>query len=173
MAGELLTTQAPESHTPTKRPGANAGRSHLKPEQIVDVLRWDAQGLTQEQIAARFNPPKDQATISRCLAKYGTDTTTEAKRIFAAQAAPAAIKIMREGRPSDLIKVQEGQGVLAQSLASGLVIQIGCKDSDVRITLSPPGIEGGGRKVEESLAITSGSDNPSSVNQSCLAPSTT
>jgi hypothetical protein len=155
MAGELQTVQ---SHTSTKPPGANKGASHLRPEDIVDVLRWDAQGLTQEQIAARFNPPKAQATISRCLTKYGTDTTAEAKRIFAAQAAPAAIKIMRDGRPSDLIKVQEGQGVLAQSLAGGLVIQIGCKDSDVSITLSPPVLGVLERKVQETLTIQAGSD---------------
>ena len=133
--GEQLLTQA---HTGSAPPAPNAGHDHLDPVEIIDILRWDAQGLTQEQIAAKCNPPRSQSTISRCLRKYGTDTTTEAKRIFAAGAAPAAIKILAEGRASDLIKVQEGLNVLAQSASAGLVIQIGVKDSDVAITLSPP-----------------------------------
>jgi hypothetical protein len=107
-----------EAHTADKLPAPNAGVEHLDPIEIIDILRWDTQGLTQEQIAAKCNPPRSQATISRCLRKYGTDTTTEAKRIFAAGAAPAALKILAEGLPRDLIAVQKGLKVLAEDTSS-------------------------------------------------------
>lgn len=113
-----------EAHSESKPLAPNAGAEHLEPIEIVDILRWDAQGLTQEQIAAKCSPPRSQSTISRCLKKYGTDTTTEARRIFAAGAAPAAIKILAEGLPRDLIAVQKGLKVLAED-GSDIKIAIG------------------------------------------------
>jgi len=165
----LATTKA---HTASQPPAPNAGVDHLEDLEIVDILRWDAQGLTQVEIAAKFNPPRSQATISRTLKKYGIDTTAEAKRIFAAGAAPAALKILKEGLPRDLIAVQKGQNVLSDDRTAGLVVQIGVRDSEVSITLSPPTIGEAERKGAESLTISAGSDKLGYVNQLSPTPST-
>jgi hypothetical protein len=84
-----------------------------------------------------------------------------------------AEKIVKKGRPSDLIKALQGVGVLEQEHSAGLVIQIGIKDSDVSVTLSPPSIAEVERKVTETRAIHAGSDNPSSVNQASPSQSAT
>jgi DNA-binding Lrp family transcriptional regulator len=99
-----------------------------------------------------------QSTVSKWLAEL-EDTTVDANEYFRAKALPMAEKIVRKGRPSDLIKALQGVGVLEQERTAGLVVQIGCKDSDVSITLSPPSNTGLERKVTESLAIQAGSDN--------------
>jgi hypothetical protein len=52
-----------------------------------------------------------------------------------------------------------------QLAQAGFMVQIGIKDSDVSLSLSPPSIAGVERKSLESLAIQPGSDNRSYVNQ--------
>jgi len=132
--GEATLVQA---HTDSAPPAPNTGVPHLEPEDIIDVLRWDAQGLTQEQIAQRFNPPRSQATICRALQKYGTDTRPEAKRILAAGAATAAITILKDGRPRDLIQVLQGTEVLTdQDVKGGLTIVVG-GNAQVQVNTGP------------------------------------
>jgi transposase-like protein len=126
------------------------------------ALKYREDGLTQAEIAQRLGC--DQATVSRWLSQC-LDTTLPAGAYLRGQALPMAEKIVRKGRPSDLIKALQGVGVLEQERTAGLVVQIGCKDSDVSITLSPPSNTGSERKVTESLAIQAGSDNVDSVNQ--------
>jgi IS30 family transposase len=128
MAGEILTaTSEPKSHIkPQKR---------LTDTDKAFALRYQAEGLTQVQIAQRLGC--DQATISRWLSTCH-DTTVEASAYFRGRALPMAEKIVKRGRPSDLIKALQGVGVLEQEKSAGLVIQIGVKDSDVSIALSPP-----------------------------------
>lgn len=126
------------------------------------ALRYEADGLTQVEIAKRLGVT--QSAISQWLSTC-RDTTTEAGLYLRGRALPMAEKVVKKGRPSDLIKALQGVGVLHEERSAGLTIQIGVKDSDVAITLSPPSIIEAERKSAESLAIRAGSDKPSSVNQ--------
>lgn len=126
MASSELATVETEAYTPATTQAPNTGVPHLEPHEIIDILRWDAQGLTQEQIANKFNPPRTQATICRTLQKYGADTRPEAKRILAAGSATAALTILKDGRPRDLIQVLQGVDVLTdQDVKGGLTIVVG------------------------------------------------
>jgi len=119
------------------------------------ALRYHAEGLTQVQIAQRLGC--DQSNVSRWLSQC-QDTTVEASAYFRGRALPMAEKIVKRGRPSDLIKALQGVGVLQEERGSGLVVQIGIKDSDVQISLSPGETSTSKRNTAESLTITSGSD---------------
>jgi transposase len=119
------------------------------------ALRYHADGLTQVEIAQRLNC--DQATISRWLSQCA-DTTVEASAYFRGRALPMAEKIVKRGRPSDLIKALQGVGVLQEERSAGLVVQIGIKDSDVQISLSPGESSARERRSAESLTIQAGSD---------------
>lgn len=161
----LASTEALEAHTLSAPPAPNTGASHLDDIEIIDILRWDAQGLTQQQIAAKFNPPKSQSTICRCLQKYGTDTRAEAKRIFAAGSAVAALKILKEGRPRDLLEVQRGINVLEEEQRNSLTVVV---EGQAIVNFGPVSL-GESRHTERRSAelpvITAGSDKPSYVNQ--------
>jgi predicted transcriptional regulator len=155
MAGELLTTPIQASKPDKPR------QNRMTDRDKAFALRYHTDGLTQVEIAQRLGV--SQPTISAWLSQCN-DTTVEASLYFRGQALPMAEKIVKQGRPSDLIKVLQGVSVLAPEQSAGLVIQIGCKDSDVSITLSPPSIQGVERKVAESLTIQAGSDKVDSVN---------
>jgi hypothetical protein len=125
-----------EAHTLPKLPAPNAGATQLKPHEICDILRWQAQGLDQQEIADKFNPPKHQSTICRALQKYGTDTRVEARRILAAGAAAAAIKILRDGKPRDLIQVEQGLDVLSdEGVKGGVTVIVGGQDASVQVNI--------------------------------------
>lgn len=155
MGEQLATSEAPlKSHKPTQKRLTDADKAM--------ALRYEQEGLTQVLIAQRLGVT--QSAISLWLSQC-RDTTAEASSYFRGRALPMAEKIVKRGRPSDLIKALQGVGVLEQDRASGLVIQIGVKESDVSITLSPPSIAGAERKVAETLAIQAGSDKSDYVKQ--------
>lgn len=133
---EALVAQT-EAHIAAKRPAANAGVSHLTPEDIADVLYWDRKGFTQEQIAAKFEPPKHQSTISRCLAEWGLDRTAEAKRMTRA-AGPRLVKAIVDG---DDLKTKalllKGSGVLQEQPQQVTNVLIGGGSS---VTFASPAV---------------------------------
>jgi hypothetical protein len=114
-----------EAHSRVKVPAPNAGASHLTPEDIADVLFYDRKGLTQEQIAAKFDPPKHQSTISRCLTEWGLDRTAEAKRMVKA-ASPRMVKdIVESSDMKTKAVLLKGGGVLVDQQAQGIVVHVG------------------------------------------------
>ena len=144
-------------------PGSNTGKQkRLTDTDKAFALRYEADGLTQVEIAKRLGVT--QSAISQWLATC-RDTTSEAGLYLRGRALPMAEKIVKKGRPSDLIKALQGVGVLHEERQSGLVVQIGIKDSDVSISLSPGETSARERKPAESLVIRAGSDKRSSVNQ--------
>lgn len=163
MAGELVTV----SDAPSKPASQRRPTRRLTAEDIGSMLRYRAEGLTQAQIAQRLGC--DQAAVNRWLQKL-TDSTDVAKSYLRGSALTMAQNIVKKGRAADHVAALKGLSVLEEERSSGLVIQIGCKDSDVSITLgpalSPPTGAEARRKGAESLTISTGSDNPSSVNQS-------
>lgn len=151
-------TLAPiQAHEDLLAPAPNTGIPHLTPHDISDILRWDAQGFSQDQIAAKFNPPRHQSTISRVLSQYGGDSRAEAKRILYAGAAPAAIDVLRKGEARDLVKVLEGIEVLAnQDTKGGLTIVVGGNaqvqvnvGTSLDVGLSPVSVSDVGESVQK------------------------
>jgi predicted transcriptional regulator len=127
------------------------------------MLRLRDEGLTQVQIAQRLDC--DQSAVSQWLSKLA-DTTDTAKSYLRGSALRMAQNIVKKGRAADHVAALKGLSVLQEERTAGLVIQIGVKDSDVSITLSPPVAEGAERKGAETLAIQAGSDKVDYVNQS-------
>lgn len=119
------TALATKADTVAKRPAPNKGKLHMQPHEVADVIRWHVQGLTQEQIAARFDPPKAQSTISRVIAHFGTDNTGEAKRILRGGAAHMALNIVKKGQPKDHVNALKGLGVLEEQQQQGLTVIVG------------------------------------------------
>lgn len=152
MGETALVVTAPT----TKQPADTPKYRRVTPEQrkvMRDLRKLDT---PQTKIAEALGV--SQSTVSKWLAEL-EDTTADATEYFRAKALPMAEKIVRKGRPSDLIKALQGVGVLEQEKSAGLVIQIGVKDSDVQIHLSPPSGREAERKPAESLTIQAGSDN--------------
>ena len=108
---------------PTKGRSGRRGPA-LSGADIADILRWSARGLTQTEIATRFSPPRSQATISKVLRQYGTDTTPEAKQILRAGAAQMAVNVMRRGLPRDHIQALRGVQVLDGERQQALSVTI-------------------------------------------------
>jgi hypothetical protein len=150
---EDAVSPPPTNRKPTKR---------LTDADKAMALRYSAEGLPQREIAQRLGVT--QPAISQWLAQC-QDTTSEASLYFRGRALPMAEKIVKQGRPSDLIKALQGVGVLQEDRSAGLTIQIGIKESDVSISLSPGEGQTLERKPAGSLAIQAGSDKASSVNQ--------
>jgi predicted transcriptional regulator len=110
MASELQTAETPQTHRkPVKR---------LTDIDRAFALRYQAEGLTQVEIAKRLGC--DQGTVSRWLSQC-TDTSTEAGTYFRGQALTLAQKIVKDGRPSDHVKVLEGIEVLKQQQVTPIV----------------------------------------------------
>lgn len=116
-------------------------KPHRKPlKRLTDsdrafALRYRADGLTQTEIAQRLGC--DQATISRWLSSC-EDTTLAAGAFLRGKALPMAEKVVAKGKPADLIKALQGVNVLQDDRAPAVVVNIGIKDSDVKLALSPP-----------------------------------
>jgi Homeodomain-like domain-containing protein len=86
------------------------------------ALRYYAEGLTQAVIAQRLGVT--QPAISQWLSLC-QDTTAEAGLFLRGTALPMAEKIVKKGRPSDLVKVLQGISVLEPDQKSGLVVNVG------------------------------------------------
>ena len=139
-------TKPASQRKPTKR---------LTGEEVGLILKLRADGLTQAAIAQRLDC--DQAAVNRWLAKL-TDSTETAKSYLRGSALRMAENIVKKGRAADHVAALKGLSVLTEEKSAGLTIQIGVKDSDVTINLSPGEGELLERKPAESLAISSGSD---------------
>ena len=165
MAGELLQPTPSEIAGPPRK-ADNRGKKHLTDAQKSRILRLAREGLTQVVIAQQIGC--SQSAVSLWLDQC-SDSTDDAKSYLRGQALRMAQSIVKKGQPSVHAVALKGLSVLEEERSSGLVIQIGVKDSDVSITLAPAlspseTIEAR-RKPTETLRISAGSDNPSSVNQ--------
>lgn len=133
-------------------------KSHTKPQKrLTDVdkafaLRYHAEGLTQVQIAQRLGC--DQATISRWLSTCD-DTTLQAGAYLRGRALAMSEKIVKRGRPSDLVKTLQGLSVLAPEQGASVTVQIGIKDSDVTFASKTSAVS----QDLHSVSVETGSDN--------------
>ena len=109
--------------------------TRLTHSELALVLKLHQDGLTQDQIAQRFGVT--QQAISKWLAAT-TDTTETAKLYLRGKALAMAENIVKKGRAADHVAALKGLSVLSEEKTAGLTIQIGIKDSDVNLTLSPP-----------------------------------
>ena len=162
MAGELLT--AP-SEAPVKPAKVHKGRgSPLTHEQLDALVILHRMDKSQTEIAQAIGC--DQGTVSRYLQSL-KPTGDYAGAYLRANQGLLAEKFVEKAKGSDILDLLgrfEAIPASKDAGKGGLVIQIGVKDSDVAITLSPPLNAGAERKVVESLAIPAGSDKPSYVN---------
>jgi predicted transcriptional regulator len=129
--GEQLATQEAVSRKP---PADTPKYRRITPDQRRVMRELHKLNTPQTAIAQVLGV--SQSTVSKWLSEL-EDTTTEATEYLRNKALPMAEKIVKRGRPSDLIKALQGVGVLEAEKTSGLTIQIGIKDSDVNLTLSP------------------------------------
>lgn len=134
-----------EAHSSSALVPANAGKQHLKAVEIAEILRMDANGLSQEAIAASFDPPKAQSTISRCLRKWGPDRTVEAKRMIRA-IAPSLVKSIANSRDQKTKAVLlKGVSVLEEERQQGIVVHVGRGGMvNLGTVVSPPRMESAG-----------------------------
>lgn len=150
---EALVAQT-ETHIAQRGHGPSKGSTHLTAEDIADILFWNRKGLTQEQIAAKFVPPKHQSTISRCLAEWGHDRTAEAKRMVRA-AGPRLVKDIVDGEDlKTKALLLKGSGVLEEQQQHVLNILVGGGSA---VTFAPSASVVG--QVMHSLTTDTGSDN--------------
>lgn len=126
MGEQLLISDPPLAHTPKYQRSTE--------DRFIAVYRLSKLGHDQVTIAQMVGC--DQSTVSRILKTF-EDTTTEATAYARGQALPMMKKTIAKGRASDLIKVLQGVNCLEPEQGKGLTIQIGIKDSDVNLTLSP------------------------------------
>lgn len=132
-----------EAHTDTALTKPNAGKQHLKASEIADILRMDANGLSQEAIAASFDPPKAQSSISRCLRKWGPDRTAEAKRMIRAIAPSLVTSIARSSDQKSKAVLLKGVNVLEEQQAQGITVHVGRGGMvNLGTLVSPPSVKG-------------------------------
>lgn len=128
-----------EAHTGEIASAPNKGCTHLTPDEIAEVLHWQTQGLTQEQIAAKFEPQKHQSTISRCLKEWGPDRTAEAKRMVRAMSPRLAHDIIMSRDTKTKAVLLKGVDVLSEQQSQGVTVIVGGGGTvNVGIALSPP-----------------------------------
>ena len=108
--------------------------TRLTQAELALVLQLHKDGLTQAQIAQRFGVT--QQAISKWL-NATTDTTETAKLFLRGSALTMAQNIVKKGRAADHVAALKGLNVLTEQAQSGITIQIGIKDSDVQVALSP------------------------------------
>jgi hypothetical protein len=114
----------PQSDTkPAKRKPGQRGKD-VTGTEVADILRWHAQGLTQQQIADKFEPPRAQSAISDILSRFGPDRTVEAKAILRSGSADMALNILKNGKPKDQVVALKGLNVLDEQQQSGLTIEV-------------------------------------------------
>lgn len=122
MDSALVTVES--DTVPAKRRPGQRGKD-LTGSEVADVLRWHSQGLTQEQIAAKFVPPRSQSTISDVLRRLGVDNTASAKAILRGGAADMALNIVKRGQAKDHVNALKGLGVLEEQQQQGLTVIVG------------------------------------------------
>lgn len=147
QASPTLAKAKPPTHEPKYK--------RLTHDQQIAILKLSKLGKTQAEIGQVLGC--NQSSVGRWL-EACEDSTGEASAFFRGQALPMAQKIAKRGRPSDLIKALQGVGVLQEERSSGLIVQIGIKDSDVQISLSPGEGQMLERRSAETLTISAGSD---------------
>jgi IS30 family transposase len=109
-------------------------RSRLTQAEIALVFQLHKEGFSQVAIAQRLGC--NQSTISKWLDTI-QDTTEPAKAYLRGSALKMAQNIVRKGRATDHVAALKGLSVLQEDRSAGLVVQIGIKDSDVQVSLSP------------------------------------
>jgi predicted transcriptional regulator len=120
-------------------------KTRLTQAEVGLLLQLHKDGLTQAQIAQRFGIT--QQAVSKWL-DATTDTTDTAKLYLRGSALRMAQNIVKKGRAADHVAALKGLSVLTEERSAGLVVQIGVKDSDVTIHLSPPGLPAGGERTQ-------------------------
>ena len=114
---DKATAIATWAETIAKPPAPNKDRGKDKPaykrsnaERIVSILRMAASGRTQTAIAQELG--MSQPSVHAILAKYGRNTSKEARQILEAKAADMALNVARNGRPADQLRALEGLSVI-------------------------------------------------------------
>lgn len=126
----------PVELTPSKL--HNGKGSALTIQQLEALVTLHQLERTQTQIAQAIGC--DQATVSRYL-KALTPTGSYAGAFLRSKQADLAEKFMDKAKGSDILDLLgrfEAIPAAKDMGRAGLVIQIGIKDSDVSISLSPP-----------------------------------
>lgn len=157
---EALATLESDSVPPRERIRRRPGQrgKDLTGYEVADILRLHAQGLSQNEIAAKFDPPKAQSTICEALARFGSDRTAEAKAILASAAPEMALNIVRRGKPKDQVVALKGLSVLDDADGGrGLTVVVG-GNAHVQINTFAPAVREAERKPVECLVIQAGSD---------------
>lgn len=133
--------QTQSDSKPAKRKPGQRG-PELTGAEVGDILRWHAEGLTQVQIATRFDPPKSQSCISDTLAKYGTDRLADSKAILRGGAADMALNIIKHGKPKDQVQALKGLGVLEEKQNGGITVHVGRGGMvNLGTLVSPPAVQ--------------------------------
>ena len=129
----------------------------LTQDQLLAIVDLRKLGKTQAEIAQTLGCT--QQAVSDWLRKTA-DSTEAASLYLRGQSLRMAKNVVQKGQARDHIQALKGIGVLADDhVGQGLVIQIGIKDSDVKINLSPSESGALERKATETLTISGGSDN--------------
>lgn len=97
---------------PNKDATGISPRLQKRADRIVRIKRARKQGLTLEAIAEAEGI--SHQAVSKLLAKYGSSTAIEAREIYEARAAAAALYVTEKGRPADIVLVHKAIGVLPQ-----------------------------------------------------------
>jgi hypothetical protein len=105
MAGELLTTDT----SPQALPAHSPKYKRLTRDDLAILRVMHKAGRSQVDIAEALNTT--QPTISKWIATL-IDTRDEAKEYLNNQATTLARSVVRNGRPSDHVRVLEGLEVL-------------------------------------------------------------
>ena len=131
--------QIVESSAQLHTESATRGYQQLTISEIGLILEWHDKGVPQVEIAQRLG--KNQSSISRLIAKLGTDSSPIAKRHFQTRAYRSAIRMTRiaeKGKDDDAIKaarvVLAAAGVVApvaNTPSSTFVVQIGIQGQPV------------------------------------------
>ena len=107
----------------------------LNSADLAYALKLSDSGVTQVEIAKRLGCT--QQTVSEWLIQC-QDTTAAASLYLRGQALPMAQKVVRKGKPSDLIKALQGVNVLQAEVAHGGITVIVGSGSQVQINLGVP-----------------------------------
>jgi transposase len=99
------------------------------------IMKLHDDGLTLSAIAQQLN--RSVSTIHEVVDIY-LPSDDLAKRKLRASALSMAENIVKNGLPRDHVATLKGLNVLDEPTGSGIVIQIGIKDSEVQMHLSPP-----------------------------------
>jgi hypothetical protein len=132
QAADIVTwAEQQTQHPPSCKPKAK----RLTQAEVGLLIQLHKDGKTQQQIAQLLGVT--QQAIAKWLDNV-TDTTETAKLYLRGSALRMAQNIVAKGRAADHVAALKGLSVLQEERAAGLVVQIGIKDSDVQVTLSPP-----------------------------------